>query len=144
MKRTTTLTLTIALLTSSLALAQSTDMKDMNSQKHMEMKSSDMKDMDMQGINPEMMKDNGKKQPAKSVKNAKTPTHKAVAIVKEVDVAHNKVTLEHEAVKSLNWPAMTMGFTVKNKKLFKQLTVGKKVNIEFKQQGSDYVVTAVK
>lgn len=71
-------------------------------------------------------------------------THKAIAVVKEVDTANGKVTLDHEAVKSLNWPAMTMGFAVKDKLLLDKLMVGKKVHVEFKQQGSDYVVTAVK
>lgn len=64
--------------------------------------------------------------------------------MKEVNAANGKVTLDHEAVKSLNWPAMTMGFKVKDKALFDKLTVGKKVNVELKQQGPDYVVTAVK
>ena len=44
----------------------------------------------------------------------------------------------------VNWPPMTMGFTVKDKMLLDKLTVDKKVNVEFKKEGSDYVVTAVK
>jgi Cu(I)/Ag(I) efflux system protein CusF len=66
------------------------------------------------------------------------------AVVKAVDRAGGKVTLAHEPVKSLNWPAMTMKFSVKDKALFDKLAVGKKVEIEFVQQGSDYVVTGVK
>jgi Cu(I)/Ag(I) efflux system protein CusF len=37
-----------------------------------------------------------------------------------------------------------MGFSVKDKTLLDKLTVGKKVDVEFTQQGSDYVITAVK
>jgi Cu(I)/Ag(I) efflux system protein CusF len=56
---------------------------------------------------------------------------------------HGKVTLAHEAVDSLKWPAMTMAFSVKDKNLFDKLTTGKKVNVEFVKQGPEYVVTAV-
>lgn len=71
-------------------------------------------------------------------------TYKTTAIVKEVDAANGKVKLAHEPVKSLNWPAMTMGFSVKAPALFDKLAVGKKVEIEFVQQGSSSVITAVK
>jgi Cu(I)/Ag(I) efflux system protein CusF len=70
--------------------------------------------------------------------------HKTTALVKSVDAANGKVKLAHEPVKSLNWPAMTMNFAVKDPALFDKLTPGKKVEIEFVQQGSSSVVTAVK
>ncbi len=94
--------------------------------------SADMKDMDMKGM--------GKSHASGS----ETATHRTIAIVKAVDTAGGTVKLAHEPVKSLNWPAMTMGFSVKDKTLFDKLAVGKKVEVEFVQQGSGYVVTAVK
>jgi Cu(I)/Ag(I) efflux system protein CusF len=45
--------------------------------------------------------------------------------------------LSHEPVKSLNWPAMTMGFKVRDKALFEKLTKGRKVEVEFVQSGKD-------
>jgi Cu/Ag efflux protein CusF len=39
---------------------------------------------------------------------------------------------------------MTMGFSVKNKALLDKLAAGKKVDVEFTQQGGDYVITSVK
>jgi Cu/Ag efflux protein CusF len=69
--------------------------------------------------------------------------HKTTAVVKSVDKANGKVKLAHEPVKSLNWPAMTMNFSVKDPSLFDKLTPGKKVEIEFVQQGSTSVVTDV-
>ncbi len=95
--------------------------------------SADMKDMDMKGM--------GNKSHANG---PETATHKTIAIVKAVDTADGTVKLAHEPVKSLNWPAMTMKFSVKDKTLFDKLTVGKKVEVEFVQQGSGYVITAVK
>lgn len=151
MKVTTTLSLILALSASSLAIAQSGDMKDMpmknmdmqkchDMMKGSDMKGMDMKDMDMQKCD-DMMKGDDHKQQGK---NAKATTHQATAVVKDVDAANGKVTLAHEPVKSLKWPAMTMGFAVKDKMLFDKLTVGKKVEVILAKQGSEYVVTAVK
>ena len=70
--------------------------------------------------------------------------HKTSAVVKAVDPVNGKVTLAHEPVKTLNWPAMTMTFGVKDKALLDKLAVGKKVDVEFTQQGSNYIVSAVK
>jgi Cu(I)/Ag(I) efflux system periplasmic protein CusF len=44
--------------------------------------------------------------------------HKAIAVVKGVDAANGKVTLAHEPIESLKWPAMTMSFVLKGKSLF--------------------------
>lgn len=71
------------------------------------------------------------------------PTHKATAMVKKVDRKAGTVTLVHEPVKSLNWPAMTMGFKVTDKKLLDKLGVGNKVEVEFMQVNKDYVVMSV-
>lgn len=91
-------------------------------------KTDDMKGMDI-----------GKKQAA-----ATQSTHTAVAMVKRVDAKAGTVTLAHEPVKSLNWPAMTMGFKVTDRSLLDKLVEGKKVEVEFKQVGKDYVLTSVK
>lgn len=70
--------------------------------------------------------------------------HKATGVVKKVDPKTGVVTLAHEAVNSMNWPPMTMGFMVTDKMLFDKLTVGKKVNFEFVQDTKGYIVTGVK
>jgi len=95
--------------------------------------SGDMKGMDMKGM------DMGKK-PAAGAQMA----HKATCVVRKTDPKAGTVTLAHDPVKSLNWPAMTMGFQVKDKMLLDKFAVGKKVEFEFVQQGPDYVVTAVR
>jgi Cu(I)/Ag(I) efflux system periplasmic protein CusF len=68
----------------------------------------------------------------------------AVGRVKQTDVGAGKVTIAHEPIAGLNWPAMTMTFTVKDKKLFDKLTVDKRVDFKVAKQGTDYVVTSVK
>jgi Cu(I)/Ag(I) efflux system protein CusF len=151
--KTVILSLILALSASSMAFAQSGSMKpmdqkgDMGTHKCMDMKDMgagmkgmDMNDNDMQKCK-EMMDAKGNQQPGK---DAKAPTHAAVAVVKNVDVANGKVTLAHEAISSLKWPAMTMAFAVKDKTLFDKLAVGKKVDVELMKEGKDYVVVAVK
>jgi Cu(I)/Ag(I) efflux system protein CusF len=119
MKLIATLSLIFVLSTSSLAIAQSGGMKDM-----------DMQDMEMdkkvQVTLPKLM------------------THKATGVVKAVDSSKGTVTLAHGPVKSLEWPAMTMSFVVKDKGFFDRLIVGKKVMIEFIKQDTDYIVISVK
>ena len=54
------------------------------------------------------------------------------------------VTFAHEPVKSMNWPAMSMAFKVKDKMLFDKLADGRKVEFEFAAEGKDYVLKSVK
>lgn len=70
--------------------------------------------------------------------------HKAVGVVKALDALAGTVTLAHEPVKTLNWSAMSLTFGVKDKVLFDRLAEGKKVEVEFFQEGKGYVVTGVK
>ena len=99
-------------------------------------KMDDMKGMDMSNMKDMNM-------PKKSGSTAQT-THMAMGEVKSVDLKGQVVNVAHEPIKSLNWPAMTMGFVVKDKMLMDKLVVGKKVQLEFVQEDGKYVVTAVK
>jgi Cu(I)/Ag(I) efflux system protein CusF len=77
-------------------------------------------------------------------KKSESKTHKGIGTVKKIDAAAGRVTLAHEPIPSLKWPAMTMGFAVKDKALLGRFAQDKKVEFEFVQQGRDYVVTSVK
>jgi len=133
--------LIVVLIASAAALAAcgpSSDMKGMDKKtmsKDGDMKGMDMKGMDMKGMDMKGM-DSGEK--------TQGTVHNAVGVVKNVDPAKSTVTLDHEPVKSLNWSAMTMSFTVKDKALLDRLQTGKKVEFEFVQQGKDNVITSVK
>jgi Cu(I)/Ag(I) efflux system protein CusF len=82
--------------------------------------------------------------PCAQVQAQAPPVHQATGVVKSVDRVQNSVTLAHDPVKSLKWPAMTMGFTVKDKALLDKLQPGKKIEFEFVQQGRNYIITSVK
>ncbi|CAB1369040.1 copper-binding protein [Denitratisoma oestradiolicum] len=100
----------------------------------------DMKGMDM----GKQKMDDAKLMDMGSQKAKPSATHQAVGVVKEIDSRAGMVTFAHEPVKSLNWPAMTMGFVVKDKALLDKLAVGKKVEFEFVKEGKGYAVTGVK
>jgi Cu(I)/Ag(I) efflux system protein CusF len=108
----------------------------MKGDKGTEMK-GDMKGMDMKGMDGMDHKSMAKGDKAQG-------THKAVGVVKKADAKAGTVTLVHDPVKSMNWPAMTMTFQVKDKALMDKLTENKKVEVEFEQRGKDYVITSAK
>lgn len=97
-----------------------------------DMKGMDMKGMDMKGM------DMGS--PAEDAQTV----HMTRGMVKKVDASGGKVTLAHEPVESLNWPAMTMGFKVQDKALLDDLAEGSEVEVTFTRDGKDYVITSVK
>jgi Cu(I)/Ag(I) efflux system protein CusF len=79
-----------------------------------------------------------------SGKAAQGTVHKGTGVVKKVDTEKAAVTLDHEAIKSLNWPAMAMSFNVKERKMIEPLKPGQKVQFEFVQQGKENVITSIK
>lgn len=76
-------------------------------------------------------------------KGGQATVHEATGVVKSVDAAAGKVTLAHGPVKTLDWPAMTMTFGVKDKRLLDKLGAGQHVHVGFVKQGGGYVVTSV-
>lgn len=114
------------------------DMKGMNTDDCQHM--SGMKGMDMKQMDATKCKE---MKPAKNSKAHSNEMHVADGVVKQLD-PKGTVTLQHGPVKSLGWPAMTMGFSVKDKALMDQLAVGKKVHVEFSKQGDVYVIRSVK
>ena len=70
-------------------------------------------------------------------------TYAGVGVVRKVDAAEGRVTLQHDPIAALGWPAMTMAFNVKDRKLLAGLAPGRKVRFAFEQQGAGYVITAL-
>ncbi len=54
-----------------------------------------------------------------------------------------RVTIAHGPIEGIGWPAMTMTFTAPNG-LAERVTVGSEVAFSFRQDGSAYVLTALK
>jgi Cu(I)/Ag(I) efflux system membrane fusion protein len=73
---------------------------------------------------------NDKSKPAEEMPNGH-------GMVVNVDVKSNHVTLDHEPIASLGWPAMTMGFKVKDSQQLSKLKVGDEVDFDLKAEASE-------
>ena len=71
-------------------------------------------------------------------------TAQAVGVITAIDTKENILTLDHEAIPALKWPAMKMGLKVADPSLLNGLTVGDKVDFELKAEGENYIIIAVK
>jgi Cu(I)/Ag(I) efflux system membrane fusion protein len=74
----------------------------------------------------------------------KANSHQAIGAVVEFDAKEGTIDIDHAAIESLKWPAMTMQFKVANASLLEGLKPGTKVTAEFveRKQG-EWVVTAL-
>jgi Cu(I)/Ag(I) efflux system periplasmic protein CusF len=85
--------------------------------------------------------DHGKPDQAKSMPTADAEMTNAE--VRKVDKDSKKITLKHEAIKSLDMPGMTMVFQVKDAALLDKAQPGDKVKVKIIQDGSAYIVTEI-
>jgi Cu/Ag efflux protein CusF len=69
--------------------------------------------------------------------------HRATGKVTRVDAAAGSVTIAHGPVASIKWPAMTMSFKVKDRKMLGKLKSGEKADFSFVQSGRDYTITDI-
>jgi Cu/Ag efflux protein CusF len=70
--------------------------------------------------------------------------HKAQGTVDAIDLKAGTVSINHGAVATLKWPAMTMEFKAANAGLLAGLKTGQPVSFEFvERQPGEYVVTSI-
>ncbi|HEX9195546.1 MAG TPA: efflux RND transporter periplasmic adaptor subunit, partial [Azonexus sp.] len=70
--------------------------------------------------------------------------HRAVGVLNAVDAAAGTVTISHEPVASLKWPAMKMDFVLANPSLVTGVKPGAAVEFEFVERGQgEWVVTSL-
>jgi Cu(I)/Ag(I) efflux system membrane fusion protein len=82
--------------------------------------------------------------PSKSTDGSKSLSHRAVGIVDALG-PNDTVTVTHEPVASLKWPAMTMDFAFANAALSGGVKPGGKIEFEFvERRPGEYVITSVK
>ncbi|HZE61108.1 MAG TPA: copper-binding protein [Burkholderiales bacterium] len=97
-----------------------------------------------QGMGGMEMKGDMKGIDTKSEKKAKSQTHKGSGTVSKVDAEKSSVTIAHGPIESMKWPAMSMTFKLKDKKMLDNVKQGDKVDFEFVNRGKDHVITALK
>lgn len=73
-----------------------------------------------------------------------TDVYNATGTITVVDPTASQVTVDHEAVAALNWPAMTMTFDVEQPTLLENLETGDEVSFAFVQAGENrYVIQQI-
>ena len=71
-------------------------------------------------------------------------THRGEGTVKAVDTANASVTLAHEPIASLKWPAMTMDFKVKDAALLRALKPGQRIVFDLAgEPGGEYTIVGI-
>lgn len=71
--------------------------------------------------------------------------HNATGVVKSVDRAKDSITLAHDPIKSLNWPAMTMDFKVRDRARLATLKPGQKIEFDLvEEKKGNYVISRIK
>ncbi|HDR2621419.1 TPA: cation efflux system protein CusF [Enterobacter chuandaensis] len=66
-------------------------------------------------------------------------------VVKAVDLTNKKITISHDAIPAIGWPAMTMRFTFTNAdESINALKPGSQVDFSFVQQGNISLLKSIK
>ncbi|TAM13095.1 MAG: copper-binding protein [Nevskiaceae bacterium] len=65
-------------------------------------------------------------------------------VVEAVDQAQGAVTIKHQAIAALDWPAMTMAFKAANAELLKEVKVGEKIGFGLHAQGMNGTLIWIK
>ena len=73
-----------------------------------------------------------------------TKTGKGTGVITEIDAASGTITIKHQLIASLGWPAMTMGFKASPASLLKGLKVGQRIGFDVKQGSGPPEVTAIR
>ncbi|WP_303832184.1 copper-binding protein [Asticcacaulis taihuensis] len=66
-----------------------------------------------------------------------------VGVITAIDKTAGTVTIKHDAIPAIDWPAMTMAFKATPASLLDGLKVGEKIKFDVTVKGSDAEVTAV-
>lgn len=67
-----------------------------------------------------------------------------VGVVKAVDSAKGTITLQHQAIESIHWPAMTMTFRVAKPEVLQGVKVGDHVRFGLHPDGTNSTTTWIK
>jgi Cu(I)/Ag(I) efflux system protein CusF len=66
--------------------------------------------------------------------------HTTSGVIETVDKDKKRLTITHEAVSALNWPAMTMRFGLEDPALLDDVQPGDKLRFDFREQGQEYII----
>ena len=90
---------------------------------------------DMKGM------ENGKTQP---VASSTVQVHKGHGVANKINARAGKINISHEPIVSINWPKMTMDFSVENKAELEAIKPGMAVDFDLAEKGSGYRIVNIK
>ncbi len=90
----------------------------------------------LRGLMARMLPKDGEQQA-----NLSKPIYATKGTVKTIE--KGEITIIHEAIPAIQWPAMTMPFIVKNQELSKDLKVGEAVQFSISQEGDDWAIESI-
>lgn len=83
-------------------------------------------------------------EPPRDAATQKPSVHSTRGIVKAVDPT-GSVSITHEPIAALKWPAMTMSFLVDDKRLLSRLQAGQQIIFDFEDKGEGkFAITAIR
>lgn len=74
---------------------------------------------------------------------AKPAQAQGIGVVKAIDIAKGTITLQHQAIATIGWPAMTMTFKADPPALLQKTKVGEQVRFTMHPAGMASTVTAI-
>lgn len=121
-------------------------MKDMDSKSMQNMHMNCMDNMPKQHMPMEGMKGmkNMPMQDMQGTTQGAQVTAKGMGVVKAVDTARGTITIKHQAIAALHWPAMTMTFKAADAELLKKVKAGEKVSFGLHAKGMKGTVIWIK
>ncbi len=76
-----------------------------------------------------------------AAQSASVQTAEGQGVVKSINLKAGALTIKHEPIAALKWPAMTMTFKVENADLLAGVSVGEKVDFELTSDNGKPIVT---
>lgn len=67
-----------------------------------------------------------------------------VGTVTAVDATAGTISVDHEPIAAISWPAMSMQFTAENPAILESIAVGDRVSFELKSATETSVITSVR
>lgn len=72
-----------------------------------------------------------------------TAENRGMGVVQAVDAANNSLTIAHEPIAALGWPAMTMAFKVDRPELLEGVNAGERIEFTLRGRDMSAVVTSI-
>ena len=69
--------------------------------------------------------------------------NRGMGVVQSVDAANNSLTIAHEPIPALGWPAMTMAFKVDRPELLEGVGAGERIEFTLRGRDMSAVVTSI-